>query len=388
MKRLGALLILVAVVLSALLCACNNTPEAIVITRNGEQVESVTLFEGEEIALAVKDVSSVVWQSNDTAVVVVETDGYVRAKGIGTATVTATKGKASATVTFTVTQYVAVESVTMQAKYTVKAGGFRTLGVSVLPQNASDKSLTYAVSPNDGKITFANGKAYASKDVTPLAQYTITVTNQRSGKEATATMAVMAETQAVAWTIGDSIFDFNDLNDNDMVQTILKNAGYTKWHMDNIAGRTVRAASSVGVIDHINAGMYEAWSEPDLILIQCGTNDCYYMQQQPQFFTKESILSAIEQTCRYLSERYPDARIVWSTPIWRIDTSQDNLQFFIDALHEICGDYGVEVFDLHLTSGFAELSAENFGNTLYDGIHPSAQGKELYISEFDKYLSK
>lgn len=388
MKRLGALLILTVVALFALLCACNNTTDGIVITRGGEQVESVTLFEGEEITLAIGGVSSAVWQSSDSSVVVVESDGFVRAKGVGTATVTATSGKASATVAFTVTQYVAVESVTMQAKYSIKAGGSRTLGVSVLPQNASDKSLTYAVSPNDGKITFADGKAFAAVDVTPLARYTITVTNQRSGQEATAEMTIMAETQAVAWTIGDSIFDFNDINDNDMVQTILKNAGYTKWHMDNIAGRTVRAASSVGVIDHINVGMYEAWSEPDLILIQCGTNDCYYMQQQPQLFTKESVRAAIEQTCQYLSERYPDARIVWSTPIWRIDASQDNLQFFIDALHEICGDYGVEVFDLHLTSGFADLSVENFGNTLYDGIHPSAQGKDLYVSEFGKYLSK
>lgn len=387
MRRFCALVIVGAVLLAAL-CACVGSPDEIIILYNGEQVESITLFEGQEITLVVKDVADVVWQSDDSGVIAVESDGYVRARSVGKATVSASKGKTAAAVQFNVTEYVAVESVVMKSEYSIKAGGFRTLGISVAPQNASDKSLIYTAYPDDGKITFADGKAFAAKDAAPLSQYKLTVINQRSGKEASAIIKIMEETQMVAWTIGDSIFDFNDINDNDMVQTILKNAGYAKWRMDNIAGRTVRAASSVGVVDHIDVGMYEVWEEPDLILIQCGTNDCYYMLQQPQFFTKDSVVAAIEKSCEYFRGCHPDARIVWSTPIWRIDASQDNLQFFIDALHQICPRYDIEVFDLHLTDSFVNVSAENFGEVLSDGIHPNAQGKACYVTEFGKYLSK
>lgn len=387
MKKNSALIIVLVVILSGL-CACINSPDAIVILYDGAQADSITLFEGEEIALAVQNAENVNWQSSDSGVVAVESDGYVRAKSAGDATVTASKGSASATVKFNVTQYVAVESITVKSEYSIKAGCFRTLGISVSPNNASDKSLTFSVYPDDGKITFADGKAFASRDAAPLSRYTLTFTNQRSGKEATAILGVMEETQMIAWTIGDSIFDFNDVNDSDMVQTILKNAGFNKWRMDNIAGRTVRAASSVGVVDHIDSGMYDAWEEPDLILIQCGTNDCYYMQQQPQFFTRDSVVFAIEKSCEYFRWRYPDARIVWSTPIWRIDAAQEDLQFFTEALHEVCLRYDIEVFDLHLTDSFASITAENFGEVLVDGIHPNAQGKACYVKEFGKYLSE
>lgn len=388
MKKLFAMLTVVVVLLSGVLCACGEAIDEIVVLRDGQEVKELSLFEGQEIMLSVENDTDVIWKSEDTAVAVAEADGYLRAKSAGVTVITAVKGKCSASVKVTVTEYIAVESLTLKDSYTIKAGGARSLGIKIQPDNASDKSVAYSVLPDDGVITFADGKAYASKTAVPSTQYVITATNIRSRREASATMTVSEETQAVAWTIGDSIFDFNDLNDDDMVQTILKNAGYTKWHMDNIAGRTVRSASSVGVEDRINSGMYEAWSEPDLILVQCGTNDCYYMRQQPQFFTKESVVSAIENTCRYLSERYPDARVVWSTPIWRVDASQENLRYFIDELHKICPRFGVEVFDLHLTESFAGISSENYGEILPDGIHPSAVGKALYVKEFGKYLAK
>ncbi len=387
MRKILSIILCFAALLT-LLCACTDTVDTISILYNGEEITDLTLFVGEEIALETSQTSKVEWQTEDSGVVVVESDGYVRAKGVGEATVTATVGKASASVKFNVTEYIAVEEIVMKTKYTVKAGGFRSLGINIVPQNASDMQLTFSVAPDDGKITFSNGKVFASSDAVPLSQYQLTVVNRRSGVEASAILAISEETQMVAWTIGDSIFDFNDVNDDDMVQTILKNAGYTKWHMDNIAGRTVCAASSVGVLDHINVGMYEAWSEPDLILLQCGTNDCYYWQSQPQHFNEQSIRSAIENTCKYLCERYPDARKVWSTPIWRVDVSAEKLQFFIDALHEICSKYDIEVFDLHLTDSFANLSSENFGEVLQDGIHPNAQGKAYYVLEFGKYFAK
>lgn len=387
MRKIFALLLCLAALLT-LLCACADTVDEITILYNGEEISDLTLFVGQEISLEVSDGAKVKWQTDDSDVAAVEPDGYVRAKGVGEATVTATVGKASASVKFNVTEYIAVEEIVMKTKYTVKTGGFRSLGISVSPQNASDAQLTFAVAPDDGKITFSNGKVFASSDVVPQSQYQLTVTNRRSGVEASAILEISEETQLVAWTIGDSIFDFNDVNDDDMVQTILKNAGYTKWHMDNIAGRTVCAASSVGVLDHINVGMYEAWSEPDLILLQCGTNDCYYWQSQPGHFNEESIRAAIEDTCKYLCERYPDARKVWSTPIWRVDVSAEKLQFFIDSLHEICSKYDIEVFDLHLTDSFVNLNSENFGEALQDGIHPNAQGKAYYILEFGKYFAQ
>lgn len=95
----------------------------------------------------------------------------------------------------------------------------------------------------------------------------------------------------------------------------------------------------------------------------------------------------MEQTCRYLREKFPDARIVWATPLWRSDVAAERMDWMRLLLHDTCPQYGIAVFDLHLEQGFAEVSHENFGSVLYDGIHLTDLGA-LYLKDaFIRYLS-
>ena len=191
------------------------------------------------------------------------------------------------------------------------------------------------------------------------------------------------------WTIGDSIFDYNDNTYNEMVPSIASNLGFTSLFMDNIAGSTSAAASGVGIADHIDAGTYAGWKKPDVILIQRGTNDAYFWNlgnipkgsaDQPN---KATGLGSIQYVCEKMRSAYPEAVIVWSTPIYRADVPQSELLEFCDALESVCPAYGVKIFDLRNTCGITET---NYMQYLYDGIHPNAEGaarlRDAYLDYF------
>ena len=380
-----AFLLLSAIVLSS--CQAQN-PWAEIVWE-GNPIQSCTLFAGQEVQFSAGEGAEGQWSSSDHTVVIVEPDGYVRAKQEGTATITLTVGKQTASATITVTPYIAVEEVKpVTQEMVIKAGGQKKLRLTVLPENASDPSLIYSVEPNDGILTIADGMLCASENAQPETEYQLTATNLRSGISATMTVKISKWTGLTAWTIGDSIFDFQDNYDDAMVQTMLKEAGYTNLMMDNIAGSTVRAASGVGIIDHIHGGWYESWPEPDLIILFRGTNDAYFGIQQPNFFTPSSIEQAVKETCIYFSQHYPDARIVWATPLWRRDVSAEQLDVIRQHLHTYCPQYGIEVFDLHLTEEFASLSEDNCWSLLVDGIHLTDLGATKMKEAVVRYLTQ
>lgn len=191
------------------------------------------------------------------------------------------------------------------------------------------------------------------------------------------------------WIIGDSIFDYRDNSDTDMVQTIFYTAGYSELYMDNVAGSTIRSARDMGILDHIASGLYEQWEKPDLIVIFRGTNDCYFALQQPNIFAGEEDLDqAVEQTCAYFRQLQPQAKIVWITPLWRFDLPQSDLDEVRQTLHEICPRYDVEVFDIHLQGTFAELNYDNHWMLLYDGIHLHDIGASDMTEILGEYLAE
>lgn len=367
-------------------CSFEVTPPKILL--NGEEIENLSLFAGQELLLSADCASGVTWVSSNDTVLTVEADGYLRARKEGTATVTLTAMGKSDSLNVTVTPYIPVEEVKAVTDLVIKAGGKKSLGVSVFPENASDPALIHEIIPADGMLTVVDGVLTASAEAISGAKYEIIITNNRSAVSATVQVTISEIRGLTAWTIGDSIFDFRDNSENDMVQSILKDTGYVNLCMDNIAGSTVRAASGVGVIEHIGSGMYDAWEEPELILIFRGTNDAFFGIQQPNFFTPESIEKAIEDTCIYFSQNYPNARIVWATPLWRADVAAEKLEFIRNLIRTYCAQYGIEVFELHQTENFAALSNENFGAVLYDGIHLTDLGA-MYLKEaFVEFLTE
>jgi len=190
-----------------------------------------------------------------------------------------------------------------------------------------------------------------------------------------------------AWTIGDSIFDYRDNGSEDMVQTIFNSSGYSTLCMDNLAGSTIRSARNMGIIDHIQSGMYENWDEPDLIVIFRGTNDAYFALNEPNVFkTNQTLEEAVEQICQYFRSLHPKAKIVWATPIYRADVPQKDLDQVRSTLYKICPQYQVGVFDLHMMGAFGKLNYDNNWQLLYDGIHLHDIGAAEMITCYQEYL--
>lgn len=132
------------------------------------------------------------WNSDNTAVATVDADGVVTAKAAGTANITATANDGSGvTATCAVTVIVPVSSITINNAPTealfVNSTG--TLTATVLPNDATDKTVTWSSdNPNHVKIDAATGE-YTVTGVDGYGSATITATaNDGSGVIATCTI--------------------------------------------------------------------------------------------------------------------------------------------------------------------------------------------------------
>ena len=130
------------------------------------------------------------WTSNNTGVATVDANGTVTAVAVGTAVITATSTTdASINASCTVTVDVAHPTgVTLnKSSLNLQIGGNETLTATVVPANASDKSVTWS-SSNTNVATVSNGKVSGVAAGTA----TITVTTVDGNKTATCTVTVTA----------------------------------------------------------------------------------------------------------------------------------------------------------------------------------------------------
>ncbi|MBQ7690742.1 MAG: Ig-like domain-containing protein [Muribaculaceae bacterium] len=138
---------------------------------------------------------SLTWRSSNTTVATVSTTGVVTARSKGEATITATAadgGGATATCHITV-KPVMVTSVTMAPTMEIEQGSTAQLKATVLPDNATDKTLGWLSSNPDVATVSSNGLVTARA----VGTATVTATAQDgSGKSATCTVTVVAQSLA------------------------------------------------------------------------------------------------------------------------------------------------------------------------------------------------
>ena len=164
------------------------TPTPTVTITNGETAEMKT---GDTLQLNVvtKDVEgSVEWSSSDTTKATVNANGLVTAVAKGEVTITAAVGEVKDTIKITITDsssvVVEVESVTLnKTEITLDVGGTETLTATVLPENATDKTVTWETS-NAEVAAVANGV------VTAIAKGEATITAKAGEKSATCKVIV------------------------------------------------------------------------------------------------------------------------------------------------------------------------------------------------------
>ena len=234
-------------------------------------------------------------------------------------------------------------------------------------------------------------KATSAGKLFALKEGTVTIALTAAGKTDNITVTVI--TIPTMWTIGDSIFDFNDNGEDSPIYQLVQGLGYTRSCMDNIAGSTIYNSKGNGnsIVEHIISGLYTDFKtthgDPELILIFRGTNDIGWHVSDPAQYTMYQIEQSLHSVCQYFSTNYPNTRIVWATPIWRLNIDETIMNEFRQMLHTICPEYGVEVFDLHLEEPFASVNNENYADVLYDGIHPSFVAAIQRKDAFVKYLT-
>ncbi|MBP3552798.1 MAG: Ig domain-containing protein [Bacteroidaceae bacterium] len=141
---------------------------------------------------------NVTWKSSDASIATVSSSGVVKAIGAGTATITATAGGKSATCQVTVEENVVeVTAVTLSStELSLTVGESHSLTAKVLPENATDKSVTWKSS--DASIATVS----SSGAVKAIGAGTATITATAGGKSATCQVTVKQKGGGVDASIG------------------------------------------------------------------------------------------------------------------------------------------------------------------------------------------
>jgi len=176
----------------ALLTGCNKS---VAVTGISLAPETLTLNVGESSNLnaAVQPDEAtnknLIWSSSDTGVATVDANGKVTAVKAGSAVITVKSEDGGKTATCNITVVVLVTGITLdKTELDMKVGDAVTLKATVLPENATDKSVSWlsgdpeVVSVDDaGKVTalkegVAAIYAMPAHNITYTATCTVTVT--------------------------------------------------------------------------------------------------------------------------------------------------------------------------------------------------------------------
>ncbi len=161
---------------------------------------------------------TVSWASSNEKVATVDENGNVTAVGVGTATITAKVGLATTTCTVTVTEEaIPVESVSLD-KDTLElivGGQPEKLSATILPENATDKSVTWTSS--DEKVATVDQTGL----VTPVGEgeATITVTTKDGQKSDSCKVTVLQGDKSYYLYNGKDFFDSSSWYDTTSAAT-------------------------------------------------------------------------------------------------------------------------------------------------------------------------
>ena len=195
-KKVGTATVTVKTVDGGKTASCKVTVKPVSVT--GVSVkESTSIFSGSTETLTATISPSnatnkkVTWSSDNTSVATVDQNGKVTGKSVGSAriTVTTEDGHKSASCAVTV-QRVAVTGISLKPSTSIALGNTEILVATVLPENATDKSVKWQ-SDNPG-IASVDGSGKITAKAIGMA--TITATTVDGGKTASCVVTVAEKT--------------------------------------------------------------------------------------------------------------------------------------------------------------------------------------------------
>ena len=191
---------------------------------------------------------TVTWSSSNTSVATVSQNGLVTAIAVGSATITATAGEKKATCTVTVNRRVVpATSITLDyVNIEIAKGKMVTLHATVLPEDATDKTVTWKSSNTSIATVNNNG------NVTAIKAGTATITASIGGLSASCVVKVIIPVTSIALNITSKTLKENDTLK--LTATVKPNDATNPsvtWTTDNPSVATV---DNVGTVTALSEG--------------------------------------------------------------------------------------------------------------------------------------
>ena len=143
-----------------------------------------------------------------------------------------------------------------------------------------------------------------------------------------------------------------------------------------------------------NRRMEDMDPDADVVVVFGGTNDCGHGDApfgEMADRTVDTFYGAMHTLCRKLVEKYPDALIVFMTPLHRLNEEgyapgRRDLRSYVQAIREVCEYYSLPVLNLYATYGVNPEIPVQMERFMPDGLHPNAAGHRLLTEQLGAFL--
>ena len=131
--------------------------------------------------------------------------------------------------------------------------------------------------------------------------------------------------------------------------------------------------------------------DAELVVVFGGTNDFGHGDAPLGSMsdrTPYTFYGACHKLIRKMMERYPEAEIVFMTPLHRVveERGERRLKDFVAAIREVTEFYGIPVLDLYAVSGIQPQVDTNKLLFAPDGLHPNEAGHRKICSRLKGFL--
>lgn len=227
----------------------NQPVTGVSVPSKGEVPVGVTKTVKPTIIPANASNKNVTFKSSNTSVAVVDSNGKVTGKKVGTAIITCTTEDGKFTDTCTVSVVIAAEGITLNKKSaTLKAGNTLQLTATITPANTTNKSVTW--SSSNTKVATVSSKGL----VTAVAGGSCTITAKSTSGSFTAKCTITVTQTTSGVTLDTSAFSIYTTGSKTLKATVLPSTASNKsvtWSSDD---KTIATVSSSGKVTGVKPG--------------------------------------------------------------------------------------------------------------------------------------
>lgn len=203
-----------------------------------------------------------------------------------------------------------------------------------------------------------------------------------------------------AFFLGDSITYGYSLNSQEESyhQVLKREKGLLTAVNYGVNGSRIARQSVVDDMGPCFAERYlEMDDNADIIVVFGGTNDHAHGDAPIGTFadrTDETFYGAMHTLILGLKKKYPDAFILFMTPLHRIEENKPNaatgklLVDYVNIIKEVTAFYNIPVLDLYECCSIQPNDAEQRERLCPDGIHPNARGHKMISDCMIQFFNK